>query len=135
MPGTDFHKSSVDEKAKTSQVGEKGESINETVWDYLHTFSASLSYIAEQFSLSLFLLYSPISSVFMNIYNVFQNFCMFLFQAAQYFFFAQLSLIALPTLYGLLMVIFSWILVYYDSKIPGVYPPTPVSPKKHRYCS
>ena len=44
----------------------------------------------------------------------------------------QLSILILHSLYGLLMVVFSWLLVYYDSKIPGVFPPTPVSPKKHR---
>ncbi len=45
----------------------------------------------------------------------------------------QLKLLILPTVYGTAMVSFSWMLIYYDSKVPGVYPPTPMSPAKHRY--
>ena len=48
-------------------------------------------------------------------------------------FLKQLHTLVLPSLYGCSMVLFSWLLVYFDSKVPGVYPPTPVSPKKHRW--
>jgi len=40
-----------------------------------------------------------------------------------------------PSLYGFFIVWFSWLLIYFDSKVPGVYPPSPVSPKKNRNMS
>jgi len=40
-----------------------------------------------------------------------------------------------PSLYGIFILWFSWLLIYFDSKIPGVYPPSPISPKKHRNVS
>jgi len=40
-----------------------------------------------------------------------------------------------PALWGLLVLAFSWIIMHYDSKIPGVYPPSPLTPKKYREAS
>lgn len=44
----------------------------------------------------------------------------------------NLTVLVLPFLYASSMILFSWMLVYYDSKVPGVYPPSPISPKKLR---
>lgn len=38
----------------------------------------------------------------------------------------------LPILCGILSSYFTWIMVYLDSNIPGVQPPSPLSPKKYK---
>ena len=47
--------------------------------------------------------------------------------------FKKLYIFVWPSLYGLFIVWFSWLLIYFDSKVPGVCPPSPISPTKHRY--
>lgn len=42
------------------------------------------------------------------------------------------SIFWLPLASGLAMTLFTWGMVYYDSREPGVYPPTPFSPNKSR---
>lgn len=38
----------------------------------------------------------------------------------------------LPVLCGLLSTYFTWIMVYLDSNVPGVQPPSPLSPSKYK---
>jgi len=47
----------------------------------------------------------------------------------------QFHIFIRPTLYGLCILWFSWLLIYFDSKVPGVYPPSPISPSKHKKTS
>jgi len=49
--------------------------------------------------------------------------------------FEEFHVFIYASLYGVGIFWLSWVLIYFDSKIPGVYPPSPISPKKHRYCS
>lgn len=42
------------------------------------------------------------------------------------------SYIWVPAFCGILSTYFTWIMVYLDSNIPGVQPPSPLSPKKYR---
>lgn len=42
------------------------------------------------------------------------------------------STILLPLFCGLLMTVFTWIMIYLDSSVPGVKPPTPFSPEKYK---
>lgn len=75
---------------------------------------------------------SIVVSITFRIYDVLQNYVATSTSFIHRCFLQKLSLFVLPALYGLLMVLFSWLLVFYDSKVPGVFPPTPLSPKKHR---
>ncbi|XP_056641759.1 ADP-ribosylation factor-like protein 6-interacting protein 6 [Diorhabda sublineata] len=45
---------------------------------------------------------------------------------------ARYSNIWLPILGGVLSSYFTWIMVYLDSAVPGVQPPSPLSPKKYK---
>ena len=38
----------------------------------------------------------------------------------------------LPVLCGLLTTYFTWLIVYLDSNVPGVQPPSPLSPSKYK---
>lgn len=42
------------------------------------------------------------------------------------------SPILLPVLCGIGMTVFTWIMIYLDSSVPGVKPPTPFSPEKYK---
>lgn len=42
------------------------------------------------------------------------------------------SNIWLPILCGIMSSYFTWIMVYLDSNVPGVHPPSPLSPKKYK---
>ena len=44
----------------------------------------------------------------------------------------KLSVFLWPVINGTAIVAFSWLIIYFDSKVPGIYPPTPLSPLKHR---
>lgn len=39
----------------------------------------------------------------------------------------------LPALCGFLTTAFTWVMVYLDSDMPGVQPPSPLSPSKYKY--
>lgn len=42
------------------------------------------------------------------------------------------SPILIPALCGFMMTIFTWFMMYLDSSVPGVKPPTPFSPEKYK---
>lgn len=44
----------------------------------------------------------------------------------------KFSNIWLPTLCGILTTYFTWLMVYLDSDVPGVQPPSPFSPNKYK---
>ncbi|XP_063236293.1 ADP-ribosylation factor-like protein 6-interacting protein 6 [Bacillus rossius redtenbacheri] len=44
----------------------------------------------------------------------------------------QSSWILVPFLTAVLIVVISWLVIYMDSAVPGVSPPTPLSPKRYR---
>lgn len=94
-------------------------------------FTALLKVPDQIFHFCVFSFFIMVSITF-RIYDLLQNYVATSTSFVQSCFLQKLSVFILPALYGLLMVLFSWLLVYYDSKVPGVYPPTPISPKKHR---
>lgn len=38
-----------------------------------------------------------------------------------------------PILCGMLTTYFTWLIVYLDSNVPGIQPPSPLSPLKYKY--
>jgi hypothetical protein len=99
---------------------------------YVKNISNNILIIPKTFSLIFIYSFNTMVSIGFCLYDAFNNYAVLPASYLQNALLKQLSTLILPSLYGLLMVVFSWLLVYYDSKIPGVFPPTPVSPKKHR---
>lgn len=93
---------------------------------------ANLFIIPQQFFLLFKYMYSIMSLTIYSLYDVLHYCAIMPTSYLQSILFKQLAVLVLPCFYGLSMVLFSWLLVYYDSTIPGVFPPTPISPKKHR---
>ncbi|XP_032793730.2 ADP-ribosylation factor-like protein 6-interacting protein 6 isoform X3 [Daphnia magna] len=96
---------------------------------------ANLFIIPQQFFLLFKYMYSIMSLTIYSVYDVLHYCAIMPTSYLQSILFKQLAVLVLPCFYGLSMVLFSWLLVYYDSTIPGVFPPTPISPKKHRLQS
>ncbi|XP_067141281.1 ADP-ribosylation factor-like protein 6-interacting protein 6 [Centruroides vittatus] len=40
--------------------------------------------------------------------------------------------LAIPIIFGIVTTIFSWMIVFFDSFMPGISPPSPLSPSKYR---
>jgi len=99
---------------------------------YIEKISNNILIIPKTFFHLFVYSYSALGSIASSIYDALYNYAAIPTSYLQSIVLKHLSKLILCLLYGLLMVLFSWLLVYYDSTIPGVFPPTPVSPKKHR---
>lgn len=93
---------------------------------------ANLIVIPKQFFLLFKYSYSLLGAIVYSMYDVLHYCAVIPASYLHGILFKQLTALVLPCFYGLSMVLFSWLLVYYDSIVPGVLPPTPVSPKKQR---
>jgi len=103
-----------------------------SIWEYLGT--TALTVYNKCFDIIYFLI-SLLIAVFQPVFVFTQSIISKPAFVKGLSYFKHLQTLMWPVINGLTVIIFSWIIMYFDSKIPGVYPPSPISPKKHRISS
>ena len=100
-----------------------------SIWEYLGT--TALAVYNKCFDIIYFLI-SFVVAVFQPVFVFTQSIISKPAFIKGLSYFKHLQTLMWPVINGLTVIIFSWIIMHFDSQIPGVYPPSPISPKKDR---